>query len=451
MDSNTQVAREQDSLIYVTFFDYCYPGLTAGHYKVTMKQTLSIQPPSPGKDIIKDSFSARNKEFFASGERFRLQPGTVYSVFPPENHEGFLENRLPHIVFTKKTFPWMREMSSERNQKPGAIRVPWLCLLLFDEDDPIPELQTLTIADLRKEKLQPGVHFNYKKECGETDNDPVQIIDVPKKLFEAIRPNREEMKLLTHVRKVEIFKKEAKPQYPLLAVLDAAKRAQLSLDAEREFAVIIGNRLPRPDRYSVVHLVSLENVDEALVGAGSDDLVRLVSLKSWQFRSCSEKRDMADLAVKLNDKFTSPSTLQFPVVKKENKLHNVLEAGYVAFDHQMRQGTKTVSWYRGPFIPFDVPPGIKTPADDGDQLIGYNPDNGMFDISYAASWRLGRLLALEEKDFAAGIYCWKRKNRQSVITAVEKEALEGIFGPGDPNELLKKGLESLIDSGRKDE
>ncbi len=45
---------------------------------------------------------------------------------------------------------------------------------------------------------------------------------------------------------------------------------------------------------------------------------------------------------------------------------------------------------------------------------------GMFDVSYAAAWELGRLLALQSKTFSISLYNWKRAHAQQLRQAEEQ-------------------------------
>ncbi len=76
-----------------------------------------------------------------------------------------------------------------------------------------------------------------------------------------------------------------------------------------------------------------------------------------------------------------------------------LDQGYVAIDHHMRQGQRTVSWYRGPLISGGLvsPPEQELAVPVSDRLLIYDPENGMLDVTYAAAWEIGRLLTLQSK------------------------------------------------------
>ncbi len=80
----------------------------------------------------------------------------------------------------------------------------------------------------------------------------------------------------------------------------------------------------------------------------------------------------------------------------------------------------------------------------------------MFDVSYAAAWQLGRLLALQSNNFAETLYNWKRENVQEAIASFEAEIirqslLEIVQGePGEellelePIQLVNKSLNKIL-------
>jgi hypothetical protein len=80
---------------------------------------------------------------------------------------------------------------------------------------------------------------------------------------------------------------------------------------------------------------------------------------------------------------------------------NVTEGGFIELAEQTRRGEGTNAWYRGPFVPH--PTDRDEPDADGklpvvhasDQLRRVVPD-GLEDLSYAAAYEIGRLLALSQ-------------------------------------------------------
>jgi hypothetical protein len=240
-------------------------------------------------------------------------------------------------------------------------------------------------------------------ESGQHLNDVVTVIDVPASRLKAIMPAAEDLALLAHVR----FGTDAEGK-----------------STGEELAVIISNRLPQPGRTSTAHLVSVEGrfakgtVEGTLEkygfdyqGAAGDDLIRLVSLKSWSFACESPKKGFRQLLLGLNKSVSAPATLRLPGgVPAAEKL---LSRGYVLLPHYFRHGDQTGSWFHGPLIPGqNTSPKMDLPARAADELVRYDPVLSMFDVSYAAAWQLGRLLALQDKAFSTSLYQWKRRQAQ---------------------------------------
>lgn len=451
-------------ITYVTFSDSCRPGLDPGRYTVDVSHAISgkARPHLNVKEFKADDGIKATKEISIGSERFRLGADSVYSTYPPENHSAYVGNRLPHVVLTKASLPWARSPSEAVNDK--TVRIPWLCLLLFDEDDPIPPTLNLRLADLKASTIDPGLDLKkapkpwpkpigaYSAEPGETDDDPIQAIDVPLGLLKDILPSPAERRMLAHVRTVERANKAFAPGFSPLALLNADARKEYQLEATQEFSVIIGNRLPRPGKKSVVHLVSLEDIEQSIRTCENLEgpAVRLATLMNWSF-SCANNRggylDLVHLAYRLDKEcLAMPASPQAAPGDPEAAIAKALDRGCVPLDHTMRQGTKTVSWYRGPLSPRKPagPSALSVPVSDGDALSGYNPSTGMFDVSYSAAWRLGQLLAIREKDFAAGLARWKRRHRASAIDAVERELLEKLNGSSDPGRRLREILDGIM-------
>ena len=90
-----------------------------------------------------------------------------------------------------------------------------------------------------------------------------------------------------------------------------------------------------------------------------------------------------------------------------------------------------MSWYRGPLSPTAKPtgPSPDPPIDSPDTVMAYDPTTGMLDVSLAAAWTLGRLLALDDTAFSTALYAWKQGLRRDAVTAAERQILEREFGP----------------------
>lgn len=386
-------------------------------------------------------------------------------------------------------------------------------------------------------------------EIGQSDDDLVRVIDVPRSTLEKIMPSAAELRHLAHVRQ-------------------SSSSGQPNGDAQ---AVLIANRLPKPGGVSVAHLVVVENsydspnpdvYDQAVfqfpANSQASDLVRLVSLKSWSFTCVDERQSFQGLLAQLNHQLLFTNSIDQAIVDALNqkqipsavlsaliqsdldlkpavasdpnrwqivdqaaqriveryrsflrgvsgklyteagaelltfqpdqhaaqvadtahwwleysdadgvsshyflalqtdadsaagtdmrlsvyrqdldanhtlRLPPVAHAGAEAFlaqgnlpaRHYLRQGGATISWYRGPLAPYSSAASLPNQllgVRAADELVRYDPSYGMFDVSYAAAWELGRLLALRSKHFSTRLYHWKRRHAQQIGLLEQQE------------------------------
>jgi hypothetical protein len=108
--------------------------------------------------------------------------------------------------------------------------------------------------------------------------------------------------------------------------------------------------------------------------------------------------------------------------------HNAFQLGYVPLTHRLRHAGQTMSWYRGPLAPLPVTATVQTPLSCPDAALRYDPQTGMFDVSYAAAWQLGQLLALQSRSFSVALYNWRLQVRADAAAAAEQERLEQALG-----------------------
>ena len=196
-----------------------------------------------------------------------------------------------------------------------------------------------------------------------------------------------------------------------------------------ERAVVLGNRLPKPQGKSVVHLVSLMNCytdDTPAVskfdGIEDDKLVRLISLKNWAFSCEDHALDFAGVLGKLDS-----AMFRNEFNGEANALAaKYLNSGFHALPHQLRIGEKTFSWFRGPLVPGNLFAQRSIdilPVESADRLVVYDRNSGMLDVSYAAAWELGRQMALQDRRFSQDLYQRKKELTQ---TKRQKEQLPGF-------------------------
>jgi hypothetical protein len=86
----------------------------------------------------------------------------------------------------------------------------------------------------------------------------------------------------------------------------------------------------------------------------------------------------------------------------------VLETGHLEIDHRRRRGTSGRAWYRGPLTPREVARRPATvPFLTADQARRVAAD-GLEDLSEAAAFEIGRLMALAAPRFVAALRSWAR-------------------------------------------
>jgi hypothetical protein len=431
----------------VEFIQYDIPPLKSGEYTVAVKQT--VNQPAPY-----DKFEA-SRRFAVVGERFTIDPAEIESVYPPPLATGEFVDCLPHVAFSRRTLPW------ERTAVAADITAPWLAVLLFDADQaPAPVQRTAAALFPEGEKIAvegstetgkgelPANGVSYPRmnplDYGESPGDECTTIDVPSAVFAAIAPSAADLPFLAHIRQSD--------------TVDAQDHPQVTSTT----AIVLGNRTAAPGETAVAYLVSLENMGALLPGDGgrpaaasTPDFVRLIAHRHWTFVADRGGETLEGLLEGLNP--TQPgaeplSTLQVPFAGKRPSAAQVDEAlkaqeggalgveqsrvlvedalglGYVPLPHHLRHGGETASWYRGPLSPLAVEATVATPISCPDAVNRYNPQTGMFDVSYGAAWQLGQLLALQSNAYAVALYQWRQEVKREEGARAEQERIGELLG-----------------------
>jgi hypothetical protein len=419
----------------IQFVAFNQPSLLDGEYVIDVKQQVQIDK----SDVWANAPGAQMK-FAVNGPRFSLDPTMIQSQFPPPKSIGEYYNILPHIILNRTTLPWERTID---NSPPSETKQPqsWLALLLFDSTgDQGVQVSNITVQDLidtysnsatpqgapefvkvlprdPNTQAKPG---ELMLEVGQHPKDRLTVLDVPKQLLSKILPGQNEIRFLSHVRRV------------------AAN--------EDGYPVILCNRLPASGTVSkdagpmgtqsTVHLVSLEGRQPLFVGLQTidDHLVRFVSLASWSFSTLQRNKTFTGWLKEAwcpDAQRTDPDdpklasscasgvihTLRMPA-SSDASAERFLSQGYAPIKHDTRQGNHLVSWYRSPLLPGkSLAADITLPVRTSDELVRYFSDVGMFDTTYAAAWELGRMLTLRSKKVSVALFNWKRAFAQQTRQA----------------------------------
>lgn len=459
----------------IRFVEHFEPRWESGNYTLTVEQLIGSSSgatsltasdsleyatgnaePSDSSTIT-DSFTA-SLTFAVLGPRFSLPPDRIHTRFPTPGGNGQFSNVLPHVVVTDKTLPWQREPGAAPSGHTAPYPsiptdspvYPWLAVLVFTESDPAPTVTAGSIKDLLDPPANTVTYPNlaqnleYGEEqtvSGQTVYACCSYIDIPGDLFSKVAPSYWDLYWLAHAREV--------------SASDGDKAFTAGSPPPTEMAVIVANRLPTPGEKASCFLVSLEGMGGSLPPAALDSTqtVRLAVLTSWSF-GCADNSETFRAYFKGLDK--SPAMFRRPVPDNLRSEHakTALTLGYTALNHLTRQGATTASWYRGPLMPFKNTPVLEPPYASADALLRYDPDNGMFDTSYAAAWQLGQLLALADKRFATTLYNWKVGQQRAAVAALEQQAFAqslvqdggpvGKTGDGELDQAVSRAMETAI-------
>lgn len=439
--------------------------LLSGDYELTAKQILS----GVGETVT----TSRTQHFSVAGERFELHGNAIHSYYPPKASRGNYGRTLPHVMLHRSTLPW--ERSAEQNPPDPSDPInkpsPWLALLLFDWTDPPPSIDVKPVSAL-------GSPYN-QSEIAQSSTDQVKVITVPSSLIDVIPPIATDLNYLTHVRRrlAYLGTDETLSNDPLTAstthkdILNgflhetpfravASNRTFQLLESgvwlieegkesyeirreegtggstvykyfhiAHETAAVVANRLPKPGGMNTVHLVSLESWYNDSGNFPSSSSVELVSLMHWEFYCESAGVGFTATLNGLNHSRTVSPAWRLPLgdTPVGSKAASLLQAGMIPLRHRFRNGNKSISFYRGPLVerePFNLALNALVEQGSGslkvrhaDELLIYDSSMGMFDVSYAAAWELGRMLTLKNTNLALKIQHWKQAHRNFLKSA----------------------------------
>lgn len=383
----------------IEFYQAILPPLVAGLYRLVTEQVVTLKVDEKKYDLT--------TPFQVDGPRFRLQPNDVQQVYPPANLTGQYEESLPHVVFRLPTLPWSRTIDGSA-ASGDTVTTPWLALLTLYPDE-MTTIQQMTLNDL----LSPadanilGPIIDKAQFTPEELAQPLLAIDIPSAVFNGITPSINDLPFLAHSRQVNTDGKEI-----------------LGLVADGYFSVVIGNRLPKNGAQNSALVVSLEGQQTRIRGntpPPANSFVRVAVLASWNFTAAPARGDFIQILRAIPD-LGGVELLQMPhdeftgtLTPAETTAQEALETGYIPLLNNTRSGEETTSWYRSPGVPEATSLDPFGPYAISDMAIRYDPgpmDNttpgsGLFNVTYACAWQIGRLLALSDSAFARMLFRWR--------------------------------------------
>lgn len=398
----------------------CVPALQTGEYELN----ACIQVRFPGE---REDSETERKRFLVQGQRFSLKQEQIAGVYPAPGERCENPALLPHAVVSPCTLPFECTVVSFGECMAAPSRecaaVPFLALLLFREEE-MPELVRGHVRDLFQHDADCGVFYSggcTKEEAGVS----CTFMDVPAALFERIAPSEDELAFLVHGRKADPMQKA---------------RALSELPADEVQSVIFCNRTPKcgtaedPFRNHVC-LVSFAGCGGIWEKCRNYRSVRLAVLHHWEFFAAEDSGGEKLL------EHVPVRGFSLPVPERAGKrTKDLLQNGYVLLEHVLRDGSRTASFYRGPFVP-GVCAGKAKPGDSPDALYRYDPECGMFDMSYACAWEAGKLAALSREDIARKILA----ARKEAFCRMRRESVKGMLADAGIQEDVREQLLFLFE------
>jgi hypothetical protein len=433
------------------FYDNLQPPLEAGTgYSIVVTQIVSFPNYDKPQPPAADCTFTNTLPFVVEAPQFVLnRVRDVFSVSPANNAAGDFGAQLPHIVLTDAYLPWARPI--EPNNSGSYPGTPWVALLLLDEQDTttvaLPTVQSWPLSEI----LSPAANEDVFRPVlpppivpgDSTDSDlRVNAIDIPTSLFLSIVPRLDELPWLAHVREVNPANKEEK-----------------LLIGDGRYSTVVGNRFPAGATTGAsngCYLVSLEGFAPYLptsTGNPAQSIaqpsVRLVVLASWQFQSSTETVGFAQQLdnISVGAFGIAPPPEDPPAVAPPSAavsssglyVGQVLQNGYVPVEYSPSWlGEQTLAWYRGPFAPDLIEEVLPTTYSAVEAAMIYDPATGLFDLSYAAAWQVGRLLALSCRGFGDSLKKVRQQARRLVLVSAQRaHALQSLRARADAGEDLR--------------
>lgn len=432
----------------VTFIDHLRPRATAAKYHVETSHVLTYSgPDAPGV------LETATKSFEVRAPQFVLDESSVHAIYPARGADGDFAAVLPHITLSRAVLPWERETEWSRDTR----RSPWMALMVFKAgelpDD--PEALGLTVERVVADLCDPPEPVAGPDIVNLPDSalaGKCQTIDVPVEVFLGVLPREDELYYLAHVRDVT----------PRKTLADG------EVLVEGKFSVVTANRFPRATGDYAVHLVSLEGFKDWLHGTAPRkcDRVRLAALWSWSFRNDEaaafdasgilanlikpgiegSEPDPEKLALRLAPQTATPSS------RSDAEQHAVdrLDLGYAPVPYRMLSGEQTYAWYRGPGTPLTaqpVPLADTDPDGEGhttaDHALIYDEHHGLFDVSYAAAWTLGRTIGIADPDYAGDTVKARRSLANTAVSMMAMSANPSRFAGRSAEDVGPTGSRGL--------
>ncbi|MEO9963701.1 MAG: hypothetical protein ABJF07_25740, partial [Nisaea sp.] len=429
----------------IQFFDGYFPALPAGTYNINVTHTVSGSGAPPPFSLPQQSFTVRAPEF-------SINTDIVKTIYPPAGNTDVYDQNLPFIVLNDPSLPWERALVPDSPDTGSGDPVPWTALLIFADqemvfppgsDNPVSTCKVSQFLASDPNVLKPDLPSGWVSSA--QMDTTCKTITIPGAVFNAVLPSKNDLRYLVHCRSV--------------FTVDEGEHL-LSVQLCNRLAVADTAANPAtPVRYNA-HLVSLEGYADYLPGgsktipnkaSGGLQDVQLVSLYGWSFVSQPETGQSFKAIVEdlIASEASTEGALSLPVPANPDLPSHVKERltdGYAPLKFVAGEGDESFAWYRGPFsavLPQTLPeigagsaPVAQTRS--AEALMIYLSEQGLFDLSYAAAWNLGRGLALADAGFVRNLMNFRQAATQALTALAQRISMPLHSGVPDPRQLLAR-------------
>ncbi|HEX3609323.1 MAG TPA: hypothetical protein VHU14_06615 [Solirubrobacterales bacterium] len=152
-----------------------------------------------------------------SSPRYTMPPDQILSTFPPANGTGSFQDVLPQIVLKRRTLPWERPLAGAGAES----ETPWLALVVIAEGE-----GSLSSEAKVEDCVTAGTTLPVPED---RDTATSVYLSVTETVVKGVFPTIEDVRLLAHVREVDVGDSEL-----------------MGGDDDGFLAVVAANRLPQP-------------------------------------------------------------------------------------------------------------------------------------------------------------------------------------------------------------
>ncbi|KAF7590762.1 hypothetical protein BBP40_002377 [Aspergillus hancockii] len=470
-------------------FSFYVPGLQAGDHSIQVDQ--HIEADGKTKDV-----PTSTHHFNVIAPRFALPEGAIDSFYPPQGHSDRSET-VPNVVFTDPTLPWERVASWQSEQVHPSdfdrVRVPWLAVLLFTEDElhlSPPDLAEVLKKTGAKDARQDTTTFSVRMLAKEASNSAMlqrastaiafddgidddaattNAIFLQSSLFNALftkycsngQPDASQNRghvlhhrFLAHLRHIH---------------LDGTAAAAVTDEDDHAYSVVVGHRtgpldIDRPTTV-VAHLVNIEHV-EAMSFPVDQDFVAMSSLHAWEYTCLPPSSlNIADAFAHLGQTLgvLRPTLAADDVTALKNggavgeRVKYRIKDGFSMLRYRTQTGEITAAFTRSPFtattvkFPQETPPWPAS-STTGTKLQILDQQLNLMDLTYSVAWNLGKTLGLAHPEFASALSRVRKQifdiGTNAAQTAVIK-ARAAKLGVPSPYKTTEELLCTLVDTIQK--